>query len=30
LVAYAAFPFIVARVARAAAIAPFDQIVGRG
>jgi GT2 family glycosyltransferase len=30
LVAYAALPFIVARLARAARIAPFDQIVGRG
>jgi GT2 family glycosyltransferase len=30
LVAYAAFPFIVARLARAAGIAPFDQVVGRG
>jgi GT2 family glycosyltransferase len=30
LVAYAAFPFILARLARAAAIAPFDQVVGRG
>ena len=30
LVAYAALPFIVARLARAAAIPPFDQVVGRG
>jgi GT2 family glycosyltransferase len=30
LVAYAALPFIVARLARAAGIAPFDQIVGKG
>jgi GT2 family glycosyltransferase len=30
LVAYAALPFIVARLARVAAIAPFDQIVGKG
>ena len=30
LVAYAAMPFIVARLARAARIAPFDEITGRG
>jgi GT2 family glycosyltransferase len=30
LVAYAALPFIIARLARAAALPPFDQIVGRG
>jgi GT2 family glycosyltransferase len=30
LVAYAAFPFIVARLARAAGIAPFDTVTGRG
>ncbi len=30
LVAYAAFPFILARLARAAGMAPFDGIVGRG
>jgi hypothetical protein len=30
LVAYAALPFIVARLARAAAIPPFDQVTGRG
>jgi hypothetical protein len=30
LVAYAAFPFIVARLARASGIAPFDQIEGHG
>ncbi len=30
LVAYAALPFIVARLARAAAIAPFDQVAGHG
>jgi GT2 family glycosyltransferase len=30
LVAYAAFPFIVARLARAGGMTPFDQIVGRG
>ena len=28
--AYAALPFIVARLARAAAIAPFDQVAGHG
>jgi GT2 family glycosyltransferase len=30
LVAYAAFPFIVTRLARAAGVAPFDAISGRG
>ena len=30
LVAYAALPFIVARLARVAGMAPFDQVVGRG
>jgi GT2 family glycosyltransferase len=30
LVAYAALPFIVARLARAAAIPPFDEVVGKG
>jgi len=30
LVAYAALPFIVARLARAAAIPPFDQVTGHG
>jgi GT2 family glycosyltransferase len=30
LVAYAALPFIVSRLARAAAIAPFDQVTGHG
>ncbi|MGO8861804.1 MAG: glycosyltransferase [Acidimicrobiales bacterium] len=30
LVAYAALPFIVARLARAAGMAPFDQVVGSG
>ncbi len=30
MVAYAALPFIVARLVRAAGIAPFDQVVGRG
>jgi GT2 family glycosyltransferase len=30
LVAYAALPFIVARLARAAAIPPFDQVKGHG
>ncbi|HEX3794467.1 MAG TPA: glycosyltransferase [Acidimicrobiales bacterium] len=30
LVAYAAFPFIVTRMARAAEVAPFDQIEGEG
>ncbi len=30
VVAYAALPFIVARLARAAAISPFDNVVGRG
>jgi GT2 family glycosyltransferase len=30
LVAYAAMPFIVARLARAASMSPFDQVVGRG
>jgi GT2 family glycosyltransferase len=30
LVAYAAMPFIVARLARAASLSPFDQVVGHG
>ena len=30
LVAYAAFPFIVGRLARAAEVAPFDLVTGRG
>jgi GT2 family glycosyltransferase len=30
LVAYAAMPFIVARLARAANMSPFDQVAGRG
>ncbi len=30
VVAYAALPFVVARLARAAGIAPFDAVVGRG
>jgi GT2 family glycosyltransferase len=30
LVAYAVFPFIVARLARAGGIAPFDQVAGQG
>ena len=30
VVAYAALPFIVARLARRASIAPFDHVVGRG
>ena len=30
LVTYAALPFIVARLARVAGMAPFDQVVGRG
>jgi GT2 family glycosyltransferase len=30
LVAYAALPFIVARLARAAAVAPFDEVTGDG
>jgi hypothetical protein len=30
LVAYAALPFIVARLARAARMAPFDEVVGHG
>jgi GT2 family glycosyltransferase len=30
LVAYAALPFIVARLARAAAVPPFDEVVGMG
>jgi GT2 family glycosyltransferase len=30
LVAYAALPFIVARLSRAAQVSPFDQVIGRG